>query len=169
MKKKQIILCMIGTFYILTAAAGIGYVSSFFSRIHKSAASGEARTEEETSLIPGSETDAGLTPEASADDSAAASPALPETESGTEAEETERTEAAQELSPGSAQGVPFVSVSSSNVNIRSGPGPWAGIIGSIRPGTGGTILEFTDDGWALVSYEGVEGYSACRCLDYQAP
>lgn len=45
-----------------------------------------------------------------------------------------------------------------NLNIRSAPSVKAKIIGKIPVGGGGSVLELTNNSWALIEYNGITGY-----------
>lgn len=52
-----------------------------------------------------------------------------------------------------------------NLNIRNAPSMQARIIGKIPPGQGGRVLEFADDDWALIEYQGTTGYSSRHWME----
>lgn len=51
-----------------------------------------------------------------------------------------------------------------NLNIRKGPSTNEPVIGKIPRGKGGTVLEMTGNGWALIEYNGITGYCSLKCM-----
>lgn len=161
MKKKKIVLWLLAFSYILAAASGVLYLSSFSSA---GGALPKAAAEETPQPETPQETEPAET------QTAAGTLAETETESaeweedGAEAVPPSETEAESDT-----PSVSFLSDSSLNINIRSGPDITAEIVGKIKPGTRGTVIELTDGEWALVSYDGITGYCARRCLILEEP
>lgn len=55
----------------------------------------------------------------------------------------------------------------SNLNIRSAPSLNDAIIGKIPPGRGGSVMELTNDEWALIDYQGTVGYCSRDYIELQ--
>lgn len=62
--------------------------------------------------------------------------------------------------------VPFIVRSRLNLHIRQDASLHAKIIGRIPPAGSGIVLELTDDKWAKILYDGIEGYAATDYLDF---
>lgn len=54
-----------------------------------------------------------------------------------------------------------------NLNIRSAPSLNDPIIGKIPPGRGGSVMELTNDEWALIDYQGTVGYCSRDYIELQ--
>ena len=54
-----------------------------------------------------------------------------------------------------------------NLNIRSAPSLNDTIIGKIPPGQGGSVIELTNDKWALIDYQGTIGYCSRDYIELQ--
>ena len=57
----------------------------------------------------------------------------------------------------------------SRLNIRREPSMSAGIVGTISQNSTGMILEFTDNKWAKVTCNNLEGYVAYEYIEYTLP
>jgi uncharacterized protein YgiM (DUF1202 family) len=55
------------------------------------------------------------------------------------------------------------------LNIRKEPSKSGKIVGTISTNTKGSILEFTNDDWAKVKYNNIEGYVAYEYIEYTLP
>lgn len=54
-----------------------------------------------------------------------------------------------------------------NLNIRSAPSLNDAVIGKIPPGQGGSVIELTNDKWALIDYQGTIGYCSRDYIELQ--
>lgn len=54
-----------------------------------------------------------------------------------------------------------------NLNIRSAPSLDGEIIGKVPPGRSGSVIELTNDGWALIDYQGIIGYCSRDYIELQ--
>ncbi|MDE6517619.1 MAG: SH3 domain-containing protein [Acetatifactor sp.] len=87
-----------------------------------------------------------------------------ETESIAEPETEAITEPESEVSP--LYSFHYVGTHS-NLNIRSTPSTSGTIIGKVPVGGDGSVIELTNDAWALIDYQGIIGYCSRNCIKLQ--
>lgn len=88
----------------------------------------------------------------------------PETEAIAEPEPEPITEPESEVSP--LYSFHYVGTRS-NLNIRSTPSTSGTIIGKVPVGGDGSVIELTNDAWALIDYQGIIGYCSRNCIKLQ--
>lgn len=135
--------------------AMVAHVSSD-TRVIDSQPEPEADTASGTEAEPAADTN--TVPEPPATDTDIIPEASTEPEQGTEADTGEET-------------IPSYSFryigTYLNLNIRSTPSLDGEIIGKVPPGRSGSVIELTNDGWALIDYQDIIGYCSRDYIELQ--
>lgn len=125
----------------------------------------DSQTEPPAETNPGTETETGTETEPEAETNAEAEP---DTDAISEPETETVPETDGETEPSPVYSFHYIGTRS-KLNIRSGPSTNDTIIGKVLCGGDGSVLELTNDEWALIEYQGIIGYCSRKFLRLKEP